>query len=213
MLAVTVLVVRLVYLQVLRHDYFTELSQGNRIRIDPLPPPRGLIYDRNGVALALNRPAYQLEVIREQTPDIDDTLRRLVALGLLPSEDLERTKRAINARRPFDAVPIRLQLSEEELTLFDLLIKPDVRLNKDEERRVKEIARALLETLKREKLVLDWRKKAQARAGVQVAIEEGLNELPDPYDVDLYQQKIGAVYQHIYENYFGAGQSTYSRAA
>jgi penicillin-binding protein 2 len=112
------LVLRLAYLQIFRHDYFTELSQGNRIRIDPLPPPRGLIYDRNGVALALNRPAYQLEVIREQAPDIDDTLARLVALNLLPAEDLERTRRAINARRTFDAVPIRLQLSEEELARF-----------------------------------------------------------------------------------------------
>jgi penicillin-binding protein 2 len=112
------LISRLAYLQILRHDYFTELSQGNRIRIDPLPPPRGLIYDRNGVALALNRPAYQLEVIREQTPDIGDTLDRLVALGLLPAEDLERTRRAINAGRTFDAVPIRLQLSEEELARF-----------------------------------------------------------------------------------------------
>jgi penicillin-binding protein 2 len=112
------LIVRLAYLQILRHDYFTELSQGNRIRIDPLPPPRGLIYDRNGVALALNRPAYQLEVIREQTPDVEDTLRRLVALNLLPTEDLERTRRAISARRTFDAVPIRLQLSEEELARF-----------------------------------------------------------------------------------------------
>jgi penicillin-binding protein 2 len=112
------LITRLAYLQILRHDYFSELSQGNRIRIDPLPPPRGLIYDRNGVALALNRPAYQLEVIREQTPDVEDTLRRLVALDLLPLDDLERTRRAIDARRTFDAVPIRLQLSEEELARF-----------------------------------------------------------------------------------------------
>src|SRR5262245_22035080 len=112
------LITRLAYLQILRHDYFMELSQGNRIRIDPLPPPRGLIYDRNGIALALNRPAYQLEVIREQTPDVEDTLRRLVALNLLPAEDLERTRRAIIARRTFDAVPIRLQLSEEELARF-----------------------------------------------------------------------------------------------
>jgi penicillin-binding protein 2 len=109
---------RLFWLQVVRHDYFSELSQGNRIRIDPLPPPRGLILDRNGEPLALNRPAYQLELTREQTPDVDDTLARLVALQLLAPEDLERTKRAILARRPFDAVPVRLQLSEEELARF-----------------------------------------------------------------------------------------------
>ena len=109
---------RLFYLQVVRHDYFSELSQGNRIRIEPIPPPRGLLLDREGEPLALNRPAYQLELTREQTPDVDDTLARLVALGLLPPEDVVRTKRSIMARRAFDAVPIRLQLSEEELARF-----------------------------------------------------------------------------------------------
>jgi penicillin-binding protein 2 len=109
---------RLLWLQVVRHDYYSDLSQGNRIRIEPIPPPRGLILDRNGEPLALNRPAYQLELIREQTPDVDDTLARLVALGLIQPEDLERTRRTIKARRAFDAVPVRLQLSEEELARF-----------------------------------------------------------------------------------------------
>ena len=118
LLLVAALGARLYYLQVVRHEYFSELSQGNRIRIEPLPPSRGLIYDRNGEPLALNRPAYQLELIREQTPDVEDTLARLVKIGLLSEEDLERTRRAIRARRSFDAVPIRLQLSEEELARF-----------------------------------------------------------------------------------------------
>jgi penicillin-binding protein 2 len=109
---------RLFYLQFVRHDYFSELSQGNRIRIDPLPPPRGLILDRSGELLALNRPAYQLELIREQVPDLDDTLARLVALQLIEPDELERLKKTILARRTFDAVPIRLQLSEEELARF-----------------------------------------------------------------------------------------------
>jgi len=109
---------RLVYLQVVRHDYFSDLSQGNRIRIDPVPPSRGLIFDRNGVPLALNRPAYQLEVTRELTPDLPDTLHRLVGLGLMPAEDYERTLRTIKARRSFESVPVRLQLSEEELARF-----------------------------------------------------------------------------------------------
>ena len=118
LLLVTALGARLYYLQVIRHEYFSDLSQGNRIRIEPLPPSRGLILDRNGEPLALNRPAYQLELVREQTPDVEDTLSRLVQLGLLAEEDLDRTRRAIKARRSFDAVPIRLQLSEEELARF-----------------------------------------------------------------------------------------------
>jgi penicillin-binding protein 2 len=115
---------RLFYLQVVRHEYFSELSQGNRIRIEPIPPPRGLILDRNGEPLALNRPAYQLEVTREQTPDLDATLAGLVGLGLLPAADVARTKRQIMARRVFEAVPIRLQLSELELARFAVL-RPD----------------------------------------------------------------------------------------
>jgi penicillin-binding protein 2 len=118
LLLVTALLARLYYLQVVKHEHFSELSTGNRIRIDPLPPSRGLILDRNGEPLALNRPAYQLELIREQTPDVEDTLARLVEVGLLAEEDLERTRRAIKARRSFDAVPIRLQLNEEELARF-----------------------------------------------------------------------------------------------
>ena len=118
LLLVAALGARLYYLQVVRHEYFSELSQGNRIRIEPLPPSRGLILDRNGVPLALNRPAYQLELVREQTPDVEDALARLVQIGLLAEEDLDRTRRAIRARRGFDAVPIRLQLSEEELARF-----------------------------------------------------------------------------------------------
>jgi penicillin-binding protein 2 len=118
LLLVGALFARLVYLQVFKHEYFSELSQGNRIRIEPLPPSRGLILDRNGEPLALNRPAYQLELVREQTPDVDDTLARLGQLDLIPADDLDRVRRLIKARRSFDAVPIRLQLSEEELARF-----------------------------------------------------------------------------------------------
>ena len=119
------LTMRLFFLQVVKHDYFSDLSTGNRIRIDPIPPPRGLIFDRNGTALALNRPAYQLELIREQTPDVEETLAKLVTIGLLPAEDVERTRRTILARRSFDAVPIKLQLSEEELARF-AVNRPDL---------------------------------------------------------------------------------------
>ena len=118
LLVLALLVARLVYLQVLRHEYFSELSQGNQIRIDPIPPNRGLILDRNGVPLALNRPAYQLEIVREQTPDLRQTLQDLAALDLIERYEIERLLKTIKARRSFDSVPVKLQLSEEQLARF-----------------------------------------------------------------------------------------------
>jgi len=104
-------------------------------------------------------------------------------------------------------------LAEEELALFDLLTRPELTLSKAEQAQVKQIARDLLATLKREKLVLDWRKKQQAKAAVRLAIEETLDQLPESYTTELYAQKCEAVYQHIYDAYAGAGQSIYTRAA
>jgi type I restriction enzyme, R subunit len=89
--------------------------------------------------------------------------------------------------------------SEEELAVFDLLTKPDMKLSKAEEREVKRIARELLDTLKREKLVLDWKKKQQTRAAVKVAIADTLDHLPDVYDKDLYSKKCDLVYQYVYD--------------
>jgi type I restriction enzyme, R subunit len=99
------------------------------------------------------------------------------------------------------------QLSEEELAIFDLLTKPEITLSKKEEREVKTVARELLETLKREKLVLDWRKKQQSRAAVQVTISEMLDHLPRCFTPDVYTQKCDAMYQHVYDSYYGQGRS------
>ncbi len=106
------------------------------------------------------------------------------------------------------------QLSEEELALFDLLTKPEMELTARERNEVKKAARELLEALKREKLVLDWRKRQQARAEVKVTIEKMLDEgLPNAYTSDLFETKTAAVFQHVYECYYGAGKSVYSTAA
>jgi penicillin-binding protein 2 len=83
-----------------------------------VPAPRGIIYDRAGVIMAENRPAYQLELVREEVPDLDDTLKRLVQVGLIAADDLDDTKRLIRSRRSFDSVPIRLRLEEEDIAKF-----------------------------------------------------------------------------------------------
>jgi type I restriction enzyme, R subunit len=106
------------------------------------------------------------------------------------------------------------KLSEEELALFDLLTKPLVELTAKERDQVKATARSLLITLKAEKLVLDWRKRQQARAEVRVTIERVLDSgLPGVYSPELFEVKAGAVYQHVYEAYYGAGKSVYSGVA
>jgi penicillin-binding protein 2 len=112
---------RLFYLQVLKHEYYATLSQGNRIRTEPIPPSRGLILDRHGVVLADNLPAYQIELVREQIGDIkslDATLALLAEIGLLRAEEVANIRRTILLHKVYESVPIKLQLNEEEMALF-----------------------------------------------------------------------------------------------
>ena len=109
---------RLYVLQVMRHEYYADLSQGNRVRNEPIPASRGLILDRNGTVLVDNEPAYQLELTREQIPDLNDTLKRLAALGLIDADEVTETKHMILARRSFDTVPVKLRLTDEEIGRF-----------------------------------------------------------------------------------------------
>lgn len=112
-----------------------------------------------------------------------------------------------------DKRAIALQLNDEELAIFDLLTLPDVTLTKKEEQEVKKVAKELLETLKREKLVLDWRKRSQSRAAVKLAIEEILDRLPQSYSTQLYERKCEMVYQHVYDSYYGQGRGIYPQAS
>jgi penicillin-binding protein 2 len=109
---------RLFLLQVVRHDYYAQLSQGNRVRVEPIPAARGLMVDRNGVVLAAGQPAYQLELVREEVPNLDSTLHRLAAIGVLATDELPEVRRTIYSRRSFDSVPIRLRMSDGDAARF-----------------------------------------------------------------------------------------------
>ena len=113
-----VLLSRLIWLQVLRHDEYTDLAQGNRVRIEAQPAPRGIIYDRNGAILAENKPAYQLELVPEEVPDLKATLQALARIGLIDADDIDDLRRIVRSRRPFDSVPIRLFLNDEDMARF-----------------------------------------------------------------------------------------------
>jgi len=109
-----------------------------------------------------------------------------------------------------DKRAISEELTEEELTIFDLLTKPDVILSKAEEREVKKVAKELLQKLKSEKLVLDWKKRQATRAAVRLTINTVLDELPRTYTPELYQTKCNVVYQHVFDSYSGQGGGLYA---
>ncbi|MDH3976873.1 MAG: penicillin-binding protein 2 [Gammaproteobacteria bacterium] len=114
----SVVMLRLSQLQIVDYEYFSAQSQGNRIRVQPLPPTRGLIYDRNGAVLAENVPNYQLELIPEQVPDTHATLLRLAELQLIDPDDLESLQTLIDEHRRFDSIPIRRRLTDTEVARF-----------------------------------------------------------------------------------------------
>jgi len=109
---------RLVQLQVVDYELFAEKSQGNRVRIEALPPTRGLIFDRRGRVLAENLPAYQLELIPEQVPDIEDTLARLAAIGLIKDEDIPSMIGLSQNGPRFKPVTLRFRLTDDEIANF-----------------------------------------------------------------------------------------------
>ncbi|TPV61016.1 penicillin-binding protein 2 [Aestuariibacter sp. GS-14] len=108
----------LYYLQVKHFEDYQTRSNGNRIKVVPIAPNRGLIYDRNGVLLAENRPVYNLEVIPEQVKKLDETLSELQVLMGITDEEIDDFRQALRGQRRFKPVALRARLSEEEVARF-----------------------------------------------------------------------------------------------
>ena len=107
---------------------------------------------------------------------------------------------------------VREHLSEEELTIFDILTRPGPELTQDEREEVKKVAQRVLDRLKT-LLGLDWRRITQARAKVKLAIEDTLDQgLPRSYTPEIYKTKCSAVFMHVYESYYGEGKGVYAKA-
>jgi type I restriction enzyme R subunit len=104
-------------------------------------------------------------------------------------------------------------LDEEHLAVFDLLMRPAPELSEAETVQVKKVADELLAILKRDKLVLDWRKQQATRAAVRVTVEETLDRLPEAFTRQIYAQKCDVVYQHVFDSYWDNGRSAYELAA
>ncbi|WP_286776241.1 penicillin-binding protein 2, partial [Pseudomonas sp. UBA800] len=115
-LLICVLIARLYYLQIIQYDYHSTLSENNRVHVQPIPPTRGLIFDRNGVVVADNRPSFSLSMTRERAGDWQAVLDSIVeVLELTPDDRALFEKRMKQGRRPFEPVPILFELNEEQI--------------------------------------------------------------------------------------------------
>ena len=113
---ICVLIARLYFLQVVQYEYHSTLSENNRVHVQPIPPTRGLIFDRNGVVIADNRPSFSLSMTRERSGDWPQVLDTIVqVLELTPDDRALFEKRMKQGRRPFEPVPILFELNEEQI--------------------------------------------------------------------------------------------------
>ncbi len=114
-LLLLVVVVRVMHLQIDLHQHFTTLSLDNRVRLEPLPPVRGLIYDTNGILLADNQPSFTLTITPDKTKDLEGLIEELSGLIRIDEGDIKRFQRLRRQTSPYQAVPLRLHLTEEEI--------------------------------------------------------------------------------------------------
>ena len=109
---------RVWYLQIFSHDRFDVLSKDNRVRLVPVPPVRGQIFDRNGKVLAENIPVFTLEVVPEDVEDMSRLLDELAQVVELTPNDIRKFRSLVRARPDFEAQVLKVNLSEEEVARF-----------------------------------------------------------------------------------------------
>ena len=112
------LVSRYMLLQINRHDEFVTRSTNNSVKPRAIPPARGLIYDRNGVLLADNVPAFRLEVVPDKVQNMQALLAQLGEVVPLGQEDLDTFQKQLQQSRRFDSVPLKMHLTEDEIDRF-----------------------------------------------------------------------------------------------
>lgn len=117
---IALLALRLGKLQLLEHGHFTTKSIDNRVRVEPIPPTRGLIFDRNGVLLAQNLPTYSLEITPEQVTNLEKTIEQLGGIIDISEPNIKKFKRLRKQQRRFESIPIRIDLTEEEIARFSI---------------------------------------------------------------------------------------------
>ncbi|RMT49076.1 penicillin-binding protein 2 [Pseudomonas syringae] len=113
------LVARMYFLQVTEFDYHSTISENNRVHVLPIPPERGLIFDRNGEVLADNRPSFNLTLTRERAGDWHKVIDELMTLLELPDEDrILFDKELKQVRHPFEPATLLYELTEEQIAIL-----------------------------------------------------------------------------------------------
>ncbi len=112
------LVARLVYLQVYKHEELSTQAENNRISVVPIVPNRGLILDRNGIVLANNYSAYTLEITPSKVSDVEALIDRLAEVVEIQPRDRKRFKRLMDENKSFESLPIRTKLTDDEVARF-----------------------------------------------------------------------------------------------
>jgi penicillin-binding protein 2 len=114
-----VVLLRLWYLQVLSGEYYAELARGNRIRVIPQEAPRGIVYDRNGVILAFNRPAFNIQLIPEDTPDLAEALGNLSRVTEVPFRTLLASAKENRSAQKFKPTLLLTDIGRKTADLID----------------------------------------------------------------------------------------------
>ncbi|HSS64803.1 MAG TPA: penicillin-binding protein 2 [Gammaproteobacteria bacterium] len=115
-----VILVRMFQLQVVGYEHFATLSEDNRVKIVPVAPTRGLVFDRNGTVIAQNVPTYSLEVVPEAVRDIDGLIADLRRMIPISEDDEARFRELLKKKRRFDSLPLRYRLNEQEVARFSV---------------------------------------------------------------------------------------------
>ena len=105
-------------LQVVSYQDYSTRSEGNRIKVVPVAPNRGLIFDRNGILLAENRPVFSLELIPEQVQDMSATLQQLAELIDISQEQQDSFLKQVKAQRRFNSITLKEQLNDTEVAIL-----------------------------------------------------------------------------------------------
>ncbi len=112
------LIIRLVYLQIVGHEHYATLAKENSVKIQPLVPTRGIIFDKKGRILAENTQSFSLELVPEQIPNMDETLARLQKVLDISDEKIEQYQKQRKHQKRFASTPLLVNMTDEEIAKF-----------------------------------------------------------------------------------------------